>query len=69
MPARISESEAKRLGIDTKPRTRTRTTRKTAKGPWHTVCTTCDLEFRTEASETRHVNETKHARYRLVLGN
>lgn len=42
--------------------------RRTASGPYHTVCTTCAVEFHTAASEDRHIKETSHANYRLVLG-
>ena len=42
--------------------------RRTAKGPYHTVCRACSMEFNTKAAEDRHVVETRHARYEMVLG-
>ena len=44
-----------------------RSTRKTAKGRYHTRCKTCGEEFRTIAAEDRHLKEHHHARYELVL--
>lgn len=44
-----------------------RTTRRKAKGDYHTICVLCREEFRTVASEDRHLNETGHGRYALVL--
>lgn len=66
MAARITAAQARKLGIEA-PAGKVRT-RKTAKGPYRTVCCACETEFHTEASETRHLNETGHGRYRLVLG-
>ena len=65
--ARLTAAEAKALGVDVT--TKSRTTRRTVKGvPYLTICKTCEMEFRTLASEDRHVEATKHARYELVLG-
>lgn len=67
MPAaHLSASEAKRLGLDV-PASSGRTTRHHASGPYHTICATCSEEFTTYASENRHVDATRHARYVLVL--
>lgn len=69
MTARITAAEARALGIDTKASGKVRTTRRTVKGaPYHTVCCICSAEFYTQAAEDRHLKETSHARYRLVLG-
>jgi hypothetical protein len=62
----MTAKQAAALGII--PKQKTRTTRKTAKGPYHTVCVACGEEFHTLASEDRHLNTTKHGNYRLVLG-
>ena len=66
MTARLTAAEAKALGL-TKPATRPRSTRKTGRGPYHTRCRTCLEEFTTAASEDRHVHDTHHVRYDLVL--
>jgi hypothetical protein len=63
---KMTHQQAEALGIV--PRKKTRTTRRTAKGPYHTVCTTCDEQFHTIASEDRHLEETKHRNYRIVMG-
>jgi zinc-finger of acetyl-transferase ESCO len=65
MAARITAAEAKKLGIDVKGKKRT--TRKVAKAAYLTVCKTCGERFTTAASEDRHVHDTHHARYELVL--
>ena len=36
-------------------------------GPYATACHECQELFFTMASETRHLNETGHSRYELVL--
>jgi len=51
----------------TAPATKKRTTRKTGRGPYHTRCRTCLVEFTTAASEDRHLHDTHHTRYDLVL--
>ena len=67
MAARLTPAEAKKLGLDV-PQKKAKATRRTAKGaPYHTICKTCGLEFRTQAAEDRHVHDTHHARYELVL--
>jgi hypothetical protein len=76
---RLTAAQAKKLGVfdqgpadtfpDIKP-PKKRTTRRTVKGaPYFTICKACGMEFRTVASEDRHLNETRHARYELVLGH
>jgi hypothetical protein len=62
MAARLTEAEARALGITVKAG-RTRTTRRTAKGPYWTRCVTCGTVFETAASEDRHVAETDHRRF------
>ena len=64
MPARLTPSQAAKLGIDTK--LKPRTTRKTASGPYHTRCVACGEEFHTMAAEDRHV-AGGHNRFELVL--
>ena len=66
MAARLTEAEARALGLDVKAK-RARTTRKTAAGPYRTICKTCDVVFETSAAEDRHVADTGHARYEIVL--
>lgn len=63
--ARLTASEAKALGIDVEA-TRTRTTRRTARAPYHTRCMSCRAVFTTQAAEDRHVS-TGHARFELVI--
>lgn len=73
MPARLTRAEAEALGIldqaaerpDPKPSRRR--PRRTAPGPYHTVCQYCGTEFTTRADETRHVEGTRHGRYYLIL--
>lgn len=76
MTARISAAEAKKLGLtpdpDAPPVPGTgsgRRTGKRAKALYHSVCMTegCGKEFKTEAAEERHLHQTHHARYQLVL--
>lgn len=63
MTVRLTAAQARQLGVDTKTKVRVR---KTAKGPYHTVCKTCGTEFHTEAAEDQHVVDTLHVRYQLV---
>lgn len=35
--------------------------------PYHTRCVKCAEEFRTQAAEHRHLLETEHRRYELVI--
>jgi hypothetical protein len=63
MTARLSNADLRRLGLAAPKRT----TRKTAPGPYHTICVLCREEFRTRAAEDRHVTATGHPRYALVL--
>lgn len=42
--------------------------RRTAKGPYFTVCTTCGDEFHTQAAEDHHLEETRHYRYEIIAG-
>ena len=68
MTARLSAAEAKALGLTSTSAAKKRTTRRTAKGgPYHTRCRTCGEEFTTAASEDRHVHDTHHVRYDLVV--
>jgi len=66
MTARLTEAEARKLGLDV-PKKKARTTRKTAAGPYHTRCKKCGEEFTTQAAEDRHLKVTRHVRYELVF--
>lgn len=65
MAPRISKAQAIQLGLfEDAPKA----ARKRAKAPpYHTRCHDCAQDFTTKASETRHVAETGHVRYDLVL--
>ena len=63
--ARLTTAEARALGIDVEAK-RTRTTRRTARAPYHTRCMSCGAVFTTQASEDRHVS-AGHARFELVI--
>ena len=71
--ARLTEAEARALGIDTPPTRRKRTTRKEATdGPYWWRCRTCGTEGDTIAGEDRHLRARfesvppRHARYDTV---
>jgi len=71
MTVQMTAAQARKLGIDLTgaKAAKVKTTRRTVKGaPYLTICKTCGMEFRTVASEDRHVKEFKHARYEVVLG-
>ena len=61
---RVTPAQARALGATTKAKPRTR---KTAGGPYRTCCVLCHTSFTTVASEDRHLAETGHPRYALVL--
>jgi len=66
----MSIAEAKKLGIDVTKVSKVRTKSKdraTAEGPYHTRCHDCQVEFTTQAAETRHVDDPGHHRFELVL--
>lgn len=66
MTVRLTAAQARALGVEAKGKVRRRTT---VKGePYHTICTTCRTEFHTQAAEDRHLVDTRHARFELVLG-
>ena len=66
MPAHLTPAEAKALGIDVKGKGgRVRTTRKTAPGPYRSVCHDCAEVFTTRAGEDRHV-APGHCRFDVV---
>lgn len=68
MAVQLTAAQARAAGIDVTTKTRT-TTRRTVKGqPYLTVCSTCGFESRTQAAEDRHILDTRHCRYELVLG-
>ena len=66
MIARLSEKEARALGL-TAPKGKRKRTRGIAKGPYETICHDCEEVFVTQAAETAHLEETGHARYALRL--
>jgi hypothetical protein len=49
------------------PGTRKPQVRRESLGPYHSRCHACRQEFNTAASEDRHVDETLHARYEVML--
>jgi hypothetical protein len=63
----LSRAEADVLGVlagtrpDPKPSRRRQ--RRTAPGPYRTVCAYCAEVFTTRAGEDRHVDATRHGRY------
>ena len=67
MAARLTEAEARKLGITVPARSRAKKSRAVVKGPWHIRCWTCKVEFHGEAAEDRHLKETHHARYENVI--
>jgi hypothetical protein len=62
---RLTAAQARRLGVDAPAKTRT--TRKAARGPYHTRCVPCGAEFTTVAAEDRHLAANPHYRYEIVL--
>lgn len=67
MTARITAAEARAMGLDVSKPARVRTTRKEAKGPYHTRCCACGEEFTARTTETKHVEEVRHYRYETVI--
>lgn len=69
MAVHLTPEQAKKLGIDTKVRKKPKTTSKVVPAAEcsKTQCCTCYVVFDTTAEEDRHVNATRHARYRSVL--
>ena len=69
MIARMTAAQARAAGIDlSTARPAKVRTRRVAKGHYHTRCHTCGDEFNTMAAEDRHLNDTGHRRYAIVLG-
>jgi hypothetical protein len=64
MAARVTAAQARAMGANVPAAAKSK---RRARAPYHTMCTTCDERFLTEASEARHSEETGHARYELVL--
>ena len=66
---RMSAAKARQLGLPGIPKTTTKKgrVRRTAPGPYRTVCVLCREEFTTRIGEDRHVDQTGHPRYALVL--
>lgn len=66
MTAKLTEREAAALGLIDKP-ARKRGIRKEASGRYRTCCVTCGQQFTTIAAENRHLLESLHCRYEVVL--
>jgi hypothetical protein len=65
--ARLTAKQAKEAGIALPPG---RVKKRVARGAaYHTLCKACGTEFHTQASEDRHLAETRHANYLLVKGH
>lgn len=74
MTVRLTRAEAELLGVlrnakaqPAPPPAPRKRRRRTAPGPYHTVCVYCAAIFTTAASEDRHVEDTRHGRYQLIL--
>jgi len=69
--ARLTKAEARKLGLKQSSSSGTapsaQGTRRRARTTYHTRCVTCEQRFTTEASEERHLRESGHHRYELVL--
>jgi hypothetical protein len=66
MTARLTAAEARALGLAPSS-SRSRTTRRSAPGPYRTTCHTCSTFFASQADEDRHLDATGHPRYTLDL--
>lgn len=66
MAAHLTAAQARKLGIDTTLGAKRRV-RRTAKGPYLTKCKACGEVFDSRAAEDRHLDETRHYRYELIL--
>lgn len=62
---RLTPAQAKALGLDVNVKQKNR---REAGGQYRTVCVMCGEEFKSIAAEDRHLKETGHPRYALVLG-
>jgi hypothetical protein len=70
MAARISQAEARALGLsapENSGRSRKSKPVRKRKRTYHTRCVSCGMEFTTEASEERHLADNHHARYENVI--
>lgn len=64
----LTPAEARKLGLSVPKSARARPRdRSEAHGGYLTVCHACSTQFDKAAAEDRHVNETGHARYEVVL--
>jgi hypothetical protein len=61
---RLTAAQARAAGIPVPKRPGK--DRREAKGPYLTVCRTCDTRFTTRASEDRHLHDTHHIRYDVI---
>jgi hypothetical protein len=67
---KMSIAEARKRGLLDQPVKAARVRKKdhsTAEGPYLTRCHYCQVEFTTQAAETRHVDDPGHHRFELVL--
>lgn len=66
MTARISEADARRLGLTAPTKRSKRTTKGSGRAGATSRCHDCELEFTSDAAEGRHLADTGHARYESV---
>lgn len=66
VPARVTEAEARAMGLDVK--VRRRKNRSEARGAYHTRCTHCEATFDSVTQEDKHLAfHPDHTRYELVV--
>ena len=70
MTVHLTPKQAAALGIDTSKgrhvAERKPGSRALPRG-YHTICATCRVEFTSQASEDRHLADTRHCRYELII--
>ena len=70
MTVHLTAKEAAALGIDTSKGRRVAERKPGSRAlprGYHTVCAACRVEFTTQASEDRHLADTGHRRYEVVI--
>jgi hypothetical protein len=67
MPAHLTSAEARALGLPAPPGRGSTKDRRTAGGPYLTICKSCGDQFTSMAAEDRHLHETKHIRYDIII--
>lgn len=65
MTIRMTEEQARKAGLLKDPSTSKR--KGMGRGGAKSRCAACGEEFTGDAAETRHLEETKHARYETVI--